>query len=329
MTVTNSYSAEEQAAVDRYENVSVDVIIPTYKPGASFKRLLELLHQQTRVPDGIIVYNTEEKYWIKGLESEFPDIALHHISETDFDHGGTRHEAACSSSSDIIIFMTQDAVPAGKHLIENLISPIVKGISKISYARQLPRPEAGLIEKTGREFNYPPESRVKSLSDTENMGIKTFFCSDVCAAYDRAYYLEKGGFPRPVIFNEDMIFAGRTIESGEKVAYTADAEVFHSHNMGFKEQFKRNFDMGVSQADHAYLFDKYPSESEGKKLIRITADRIKEERKYYLFFPLFFSGAFRYAGYRFGKKYKKLPKGLIKRMSSNVQYWNRKERENV
>lgn len=36
------------------------------------------------------------------------------------------------------------------------------------------------------------------------MGIKTFFCSDVCAAYRVDLFHKLGGFESPVIFNEDM-----------------------------------------------------------------------------------------------------------------------------
>ena len=48
---------------------------------------------------------------------------------------------------------------------------------------------------------------MKTLEDLEGMGVKAFFCSNVCAAYRRDIYDELGGFVRRAIFNEDMIYA--------------------------------------------------------------------------------------------------------------------------
>ena len=81
------------------------------------------------------------------------------------------------------------------------------------------------------------------------MGIKAFFCSDVCAMYDRKKYIEQGGFIKKTIFNEDMIMAYKFLMAGYGVYYKADACVIHSHNYSNMQQFHRNFDLGVSQAD--------------------------------------------------------------------------------
>ena len=48
------------------------------------------------------------------------------------------------------------------------------------------------------------------------MGIKAYFCSDVCAAYNRETYNKLGGFIKKTIFNEDMIYAGGLVKKGYK-----------------------------------------------------------------------------------------------------------------
>ena len=93
-------------------------------------------------------------------------------------------------------------------------------------------------------------SRLKGKEDEDELGIKTYFCSNVCAAYRRDIYLKLGGFTKKTIFNEDMIFAGHAVEAGYQIAYAADAQVIHSHNYTAMQQLHRNFDLGVSQADH-------------------------------------------------------------------------------
>ena len=72
-----------------------------------------------------------------------------------------------------------------------------------------------------------------------------------------------GGFCKKTIFNEDMILAGHMINAGYKVAYVAEARVIHSHNYTGMQQFHRNFDMAVSQAEHPEVFDGIKSENEG------------------------------------------------------------------
>ena len=76
-------------------------------------------------------------------------------------------------------------------------------------------------------------------------------------------FLSAGGFEDPTIFNEDMIFAGKRILAGDKVAYVAEAKVIHSHNYTGSQQFHRNFDLAVSQAQHPEVFEGVPSEGEG------------------------------------------------------------------
>ena len=41
----------------------VDVVIPTYKPGKKFSRLLKMLQRQTWPVGKIIVMNTEKSFW--------------------------------------------------------------------------------------------------------------------------------------------------------------------------------------------------------------------------------------------------------------------------
>lgn len=96
-------------------------------------------------------------------------------------------------------------------------------------------------------FNLPDESRKKGKADIEEMGIKTFFCSDVCAAYRVDLFHKLGGFESPVIFNEDMFFAAKAVFAGYYVKYEAEAKVIHSHNYTVRQQFHRNFDLAVSQ----------------------------------------------------------------------------------
>ncbi|MCD7715620.1 MAG: glycosyltransferase [Lachnospiraceae bacterium] len=323
-------------------NPTIDVVIPTWKPDAQFREVLLKLIRQTRPPRQILLINTEKELFdeslLEGLgdvraagepcqtDSELqktgPVIRVMHIRKMDFDHGGTRHMAAEMLDGDGILFMTQDAMPENSRLIECLLRPFEDPQVCVSYARQLPRQDCSLLERFTRNFNYPPQSRIKTAADLNVLGIKTAFCSNVCAMYRRSAYEEFGGFERHTIFNEDMIFAGRLIQGGKAVAYCADAEVIHSHNYSGTAQFHRNFDLGVSQAEHPELFSIASSESEGVRLIRKTAEYLVKKGKPWLLFPLIWQSGCKYLGYRLGKNYRRLPAGMVRACSLNKDYWN-------
>lgn len=315
-------AAKNDAKGESMENIKVDVIIPVYHPGKEFSVLLERLTEQTVVIHRIIAMNTEENYWNKELEQKYPLLEVHHLKKSEFDHGGTRAWAAELSDAEIMVFMTQDAVPADRNLIENLVKALEKEKMIVAaYARQLPNEMCSFVERYTRSFNYPEKSYVRTQRDLSLYGIKTFFCSNVCAAYKKEIYQKLGGFVRKAIFNEDMIYAGRLIQEGYAVAYAADAKVIHSHNYSCMQQFHRNFDLGVSQAEHPEIFEGVPSEGEGIKLVKKTINYLIKKRKIWLIPGVILQSGCKYAGYLSGKNYRKLPKKVILWCTMNREYW--------
>lgn len=308
--------------------MKIDVIIPTYKPDKKFWLLMEGLKKQTIQPNRIIIINTEEKYWNQLMygtrfKEEYLNTEVVHIAKREFNHGRSRNEAIRRSDAAIFICMTQDAVPADAHLIEELIRPMVDKDIAVTYARQLPTEDCHEIERFTRLFNYPDQDRVQDASKLAETGIKTYFCSNVCAAYKRYAFDELGGFVKYTIFNEDMIFAAKAIKAGKKIYYASKAKVIHSHNYTGKQQFRRNFDLGVSQADHPDIFADVPSKSEGVKLVRATAEYLKKNKKTSLIFELIWKSACKFIGYKLGYNYKKLSHKRILKCTSNRPYWER------
>ena len=303
---------------------TVDVIIPAYNPGKEFERLLEALSTQSYPVQKILVMNTEEKYWKKIWEKRFPIVEVHHLKKEEFDHGGTRKKAAGLSNADIMVFMTQDALPKDKKLIRNLTEPLRKD-EKIgaSYARQLPKSDCRYLERYTRSFNYPEESAVKWEKDTKTLGVKAYFCSNVCAAYRKNVYEETGGFVEKAIFNEDMIYVANMAKKGYGIAYASDAQVFHSHNYSSRQQFHRNFDLGVSQAEHPEIFEKVPSEGEGVRLVKKSLGYLVKTGHIWLIPQLVVQSGAKYMGYFLGKRYKKLSPKVIAFCTMNPEYWKK------
>ena len=306
-------------------NKVIDVIIPVYKPDEKLDKLIERLQKQTKKPNRIILMSTRD-----GKEQEreekfgnIPNIAIHHIEKADFDHGGTRNLGASLSCAEFVLFMTQDAVPTDIHLIEEILKPFENEEVAAVYGRQLAGKNAGEVEKYTRVFNYPEEDNIKSKKDLERLGIKTYFCSNVCAAYRKSIYDEMGGFVLKTIFNEDMIMASKIIGAGYSIGYAANAKVIHSHKYTYWQQFTRNFDLAVSQVQYKEIFAGVKSESEGIRLVKNSALHLIKIGKWYMIPDLVLQSGFKFLGYKFGQNYEKLPKKLVKKLSMNPSYWDK------
>lgn len=305
---------------------TVDIIIPVYKPDSKFLTLVERLGQQSVPVNRIIVMNTEQKYYDRlvygtSFQKDHRDMIVKHLSKREFDHGRTRNRGVQCSDAPYFIMMTQDAVPADEYVVEELLGKLRQEKVAVAYARQLAAEDSGEIEKFSRNFNYPEQSVIKTRADLERLGIKTFFCSNVCAAYNRAIFDELGGFVKHTIFNEDMIYAAKAVEAGYGIAYTAEARVFHSHNYTNREQFHRNFDLGVSQAEHPEVFAAYPSESEGIRFVRQMVRHLRESGQRRQIPHVVMQSGCKYAGYLLGKHYGSLPRRMVVRMSGSREYW--------
>lgn len=308
---------------------TVDVIIPTYKPGKEFLEILDMLKKQTVRPSHIIILNTEEKYFERlvygsDFSKKYGSCKVYHHSKKEFDHGATRNRGAKLSDADYFVMMTQDAVPGDEMLIERLLAPLKEKKAAVSYARQLPKEGCNPVERFTRSFNYPEDSCIKGEKDKERLGIKTYFCSDVCAAYDKEIFVSLGGFIKRTLFNEDMIYAAKAAKAGYKIAYCGDAKVYHSHNYSAKEQFHRNFDLGVSQADHPEVFSEFASEGEGVRMVKETAAYLWNNGYKRMIPRLFILSASKWLGYRLGKGYRRLPDKLVLKFTSDPSYWKRK-----
>ncbi len=316
---------------------TIDVIIPVYKPDNKLEKLLEKIVMQTLLPNKIILLNTEllpnfstselKKrvtnlfHKKKLLGDKEIDIQIVSISKEEFDHGATRAYGSTLSNADFMIYMTQDAVPKDFMMIHELIKPFEDPFVAVTYGRQEAQLNASVIEQYMRLFNYPEKDCKKTKDDIERFGIKTYFCSNVCAAYRKDIYEELGGFVKHTIFNEDMIYAANAIEAGYAIYYASNAKVIHSHSYGLMEQLRRNFDLGVSHREYKEIFSKVSSEKEGTKLVKQAMSYLYGQNKYIEMFELIMESGFKYIGYFIGKRYTYLPQGLRQWFSMNKSYW--------
>ena len=248
---------------------------------------------------------------------------VHSILRREFSHGGTRQLGVdMLSNAEIIIFMTQDAVPAGPHAFEKIHQCFENSQVGATYGRQLPRSGAGPIEAHARLFNYSNSSRLTGLDDRSTMGIKAVFLSNSFAAYRRADLLAVGGFPSHLIMGEDTYVAAKMLLAGKKIAYSAEASVFHSHNYNFREEFRRYFDAGVLHAREPWIRAQFGNaENEGLRFVTSEFGFLLRQNPF-LIPAAFFRTLLKFTGFQFGLREKKLPLVVKRRLGMLHAYWS-------
>ena len=302
----------------------ISIVIPTYNGQSTIRELLDSLRKQTVLVDEIIV-----------LDSESADATLEiavkancrasTVLKNNFDHGATRNIGIEQAKGEFVIFLTQDVLPCDEYTIENIIKPFMEDMQiGAAFGRQMPYPNASIFAEHLRLFNYPDTSYIRTLEDRKKYGIKTAFLSNSFAAYRRSALEKIGYFKSGLIFGEDTCAAADMLLKKQKIAYAADAKVFHSHNYTIYQDFRRYFDMGVFHRNENWLLREFgKAEGQGLKYIKSEIAFLMKRKRFDLF-PEFLPRILaKYLGYKLGGQYLYLPRCVNKKFSINRQWWNK------
>lgn len=281
----------------------VGVVIPTLNAGPDFQDLLEQIGQQDcpLVRRLVIDSGSEDTTPSQARQYGFEVLS---IERRQFNHGGTRQMAfeRMKNDVDLVFFITQDIRLYDKDSFSHLVEAFGNPEIGAAYGRQLPFPGASVSASLLRQFNYPAESCVKSLEDRKSLGIKTAFLSDSFAAYRCDALAAVGGFPQKVVVCEDMYVAAKLLLAGYKIAYAAEARVYHSHEYGWKENFWRYYLTGVFHKQEAWIADTFgASEKEGLWLLRYQLQKAYEAGGWQSIGAMLLDDVVKYAAFRWGK----------------------------
>ena len=309
------------SGVDEGMASSFVLLIPTRNAGAGWSAVLDSVAAQSCAParyglfDSGSMDETAERARAAGW-------AVRVIDPATFNHGGTRqHMVAAWGDSPLVVWMTQDALLADADALCALLRAFEDPAVGAAYGRQLPYPHTGAVGAHARLFNYPPTAHVCDLRDAERMGIKAAFLSNSFAAYRVEALRAVGGFPTDVILGEDTIVAAKMLLAGRKVAYQADAQVFHSHDYTHLQEFRRYFDIGVMHARARWMLDAFGSpEGEGGRFVRSELAYLLR-RAPWLIPSALLRTVLKYLGYRLGRLEHALPVSWKRRLSMHTGFW--------
>lgn len=301
--------------------VSFGLIIPTLNAEPFLDRLIPAIAGQTAQPHRYIVIDsastdcTVERFREAGAE-------VVSIARAEFNHGGTRNNGLeMLRDLDVVLYLTQDAIPTSNEIFAQLISHFDKGEVSAAYGRQLPRAEAGPIERFARTFSYPAKTVQRSKRDIPRYGFRTSFCSNSFAAYRISHLRKVGGFPANVIFGEDALAVSELLLDDGQIVYDSDAAVLHSHAYSIAEEFKRYFDIGVMHSRAQDLLNQFGNaQSEGFAFVKKELSYLGRTSPLRIPEAVVRTGS-KYLAYKLGTYERRLPLKFKRHLSMHHRFW--------
>lgn len=298
----------------------VSVVIPTYNARLWLDEQLAVLRGQTHPPAEIIIIDSSSPDGTAARAQQLGATVIK-IAQSAFNHGGTRNQAAAAASGDILVFMTQDALPQDAAYLEHLTAPLRRGDCAAAYARQVAPHSASPLEQFARTYNYPPQPHTKSNADLPRLGIKTYFFSDTASAVQREAFQAVGGFPNWVIANEDMVLCAKLLQAGHCVAYAAEAVVWHAHDYSLLKLFQRYFDIGVFMQQAAAVLPGAHSGGEGVRFALAQVWHLLRARRLGWLPRSLIESPLKFGAFHLGKRSGWLPVGVRRAFSGQKAFW--------
>ena len=174
----------------------------------------------------------------------FP-VRVEQIPPEVFHHARTRNLAAGYANGELLVFLSQDAIPASTDWLHALVSNFDDPKVGAVYGRQLPKQGSSLERQDALNALYGAHRIVKDPACRNDCGYLFYHFSDVNAAMRRSVW-QSALFPENLKVFEDLGIAKLILDAGWKVVYEPAAAVFHSHQHTTLGLFKRYFDIGYT-----------------------------------------------------------------------------------
>lgn len=212
--------------------VEVSIIIRTLNEARYLDELLSAIEQQHI--DG---QNYEVILVDSGSTDDTLKIAARHgcrilhIGREQFSFGRSLNMGCEAAQGEILVITSGHCVPTDGYWLQRLCQPILGGHASYVYGRQIGGPESHFSEQ--RIF-------AKYFLEQNLVPQEGYFCNNANSALSRLAW-ERYRFNEEITGLEDMDLAQRLVDDGGKVAYVANAGVYHHHAESWV-QIRRRFE---------------------------------------------------------------------------------------
>ncbi len=301
-------------------NVTASVVIPTLNAAPYLPSILDAIgRQQPAPPVEVILIDSGSTDNTRSIAEQVPGTRFETI--TDFSHGRARNRGAHRAKGDLVVFLSQDAVPSGDTWLAELVRPFADPRVAGVFSRQVPRADASPMERFFLDSHFPASGRrYEARGDSTPLQFATdVFFSNVSAAV-RGSVLKTHPFDESLIMSEDQQFARDVLKAGHAVVYAAASVVTHSHTYTFQQTLGRYFD---SVHSLTCIFPQHGL----RESARIGGSYLKREAvmmlgKHPFRLPAYAAYVFaKCAGTVLGHHAHRMPTTLARRLSLHKQHW--------
>jgi rhamnosyltransferase len=212
--------------------VRASIVIRTLNEGRYLDDLLVMIgRQDTR---GIEI---ETVLIDSGSTDDTLDIAdrhgarVTHIHKREFSFGRSLNRGSAFATGDILVYISGHCIPVNATWLQTLCQPLIDGHAAYSYGRQIGDDDSSYSERRIFAKYFPEQSAVPQ---------EGFFCNNANSALLRSAW-QAHPFDEELTGLEDMELAKRMVSAGKKIAYVAEAPVFHHHQESWA-QIRRRFE---------------------------------------------------------------------------------------
>jgi len=300
----------------------ISIVIPVKNAAPYLTDLLKSLQSQqlSSRPELLLLDSCSSDGTIPLAREHWPDLRAERIE--NFSHGGTRNRGAELAQGSLVVFLTQDALPIGVNWLTCLIAPLLEDETvAAAYSRQIPRPDAPLLEKHHIATQFPEgPAGVQRSSGGETPSVEMCFLSNASAVYRRELLL-RHPFDPHLIMGEDQQVARDLLRAGFGIAYAADSLVRHSHSYTSPQTFRRYFDSAVANRD---LFPPGSARTHNRQALRGHMRRVGNLLRHQpaLLPLLFWDTLLKILAVSLGHHYKRIPRSVCEKLSMHRYYWS-------
>ncbi|MDD5676886.1 MAG: glycosyltransferase [Kiritimatiellae bacterium] len=302
--------------------MKISVVIPVLNAAASLPALLEALAaQQPAPPEEIILVDSLSTDNTRQIALAQANVRVVPLSR--FSHGRARNLGAREAEGEIIVLMTQDALPADRHWLASLLEPLADQQVAAVYSRQVPQPNAPPTEQFFLQYHFPPGPPMRREQPAgRSPTLADVFFSNVSAAVRREILL-RHPFDETLIMSEDQQFARDLIAAGYTIVYQPSSVVVHSHRYSLGTAFRRYFDSVYSLTLIFPAHDLKVSAAMGRRYLRQEISYMMRHHPLYVPYYCLYTLA-KAAGVLCSHFAGRMPLWLARACSLHRYYWEEK-----